>query len=399
MVERHAYQQARARVRDVVQAGGIRAVIEQEINSVIAHALNGALDGERDVLLGRAPYERQAGSVQRNGHRMIRVPGILGPLSLKRPLLRVGGYVSPLVDALKAAARTGVALLAVRGWLRGLSTRAVAGELSAATGARLSASTVSTLTKVLEPVAEAWATRPLPQGLQYLLLDALYLPVRRRAATATQALLVALGIGAGGTRHILGVWLGDREAEDSWSALLKDLLARGLDRAALRLVVSDDHKAIDAAVAKVLALRHQLCVVHRMRNIRYRVATKDRAAFLADFRAIFWAPGREAALTAAGRFQARWERAYPRAVALTLDRLERFLEFFSEPNELWPLLRSTNLIERVNREFRRRLDSAGAMQGEGEVLKLVWSLSVEQEKRWVTRRYWSSQHRVVVATA
>lgn len=399
MVERHAHGQARARVRQAVQAGTVRAVIETEINAVIAEALNGALDRERDALLGRAPYERLTDSPQRNGHRRVWVPGLLGPLGLKQPLLRIGSSISPLLRALRAGAHAGVGLLAARGWLRGLSTRAVAEELRAATGARLSPSTVSTLTNALAPVAEAWATRPIPGGIQYLLLDAFYLPVRRAAATARQAVLVALGFGADGSRRILGFALGDRESEDTWSGLLKDLLARGLKRDDLRLVVSDEHKAIEAAVATVLALRHQLCLVHRLRNVRYRVATKDRAGFLADFRAIFWAPSREAALTASGRFQVRWEGAYPKAVALTLAHLERGLEFFAEPKALWPLLRSTNLIERFIRESRRRLDSAGAMQGEGEVTKLFWSISVEQEKRWAKRRYWSSQHRVVVATA
>lgn len=399
MVERHAHGQARARVRQLVQAGTVRAVIESEINAVIAEALNGALEGERDGVLGRASYQRLVGSPQRNGHRFVSVPGLLGPLVLKQPLLRVGSSVSRLLGALRAAAHAGVGLLAVRGWLRGLSTRAVASELKAATGARLSASQVSTLTNALKPVAEAWAQRPITTTVDYLLLDAFYLPVRRSATTASQALLVALGIGRDGTRTILGFWLGDREAEATWGALLRDLLARGLNREALRLVVSDDHKAIDAAVAGVLSVRHQLCVVHRLRNVRYRVATTDRAAFLDDFRAIFWAPSRETALTAAGRLQARWERAYPKAVGLTLDRLERFLEFFTEAKTLWPLLRSTNLIERFIRESRRRLDSAGAMQGEGEVTKLFWSISVEQEKRWATRRYWSGQRRIVVARA
>jgi putative transposase len=140
-------------------------------------------------------------------------------------------------------------------------------------------------------------------------------------------------------------------------------------------------------------------VVHRLRNVRYRVAAADRTAFLADFRAIFWAPSREIALTAAGRLQARWEDRYPKAVTHTLDWLARFLEFFGEPKALWPLLRSTHLIERFIRESRRRLDSAGARQGEGEVTKLFWSIRVEPEKRWATRRYWSGQHRIVIATA
>jgi len=246
----------------------------------------------------------------------------------------------------------------------------------------MSHSTVTKLTNALEPVLREWETRPVPQGIVYLLLDAIYLPVRRPGFTSKQALLVALGVTAEGKRHMLGFLLGDRESEDSWKALVKDLLNRGLDRNALKLAVSDEHSGIELAVRDLLAVPHQLCVVHLLRNTRLRVAAPHRRLFLDNFRAIFWAKTREEALTAIGAMQGRWSAAYPKAVLLVMRRVEDHLHFMKEPEHFWTLLRTSNLIERFNLELRRRLRSAGTMHSELEVLKLVWAVSQAQEERW-----------------
>lgn len=191
---------------------------------------------------------------------------------------------------------------------------------------------------------------------------------------------------------MLGFLLGDRESDDSWSALVKDLLARGLDRSKIRLAISDDHKAISAARDKLLAVPHQVCVVHKMRNVRVRIAAKDQKAFLADFKKIFWAESREEAYKAIGQLQATWKGRYPKAVELTCADPDRFLRFLDEPRAIWSTLRSSNLIERFIRELRRRLRPAGAMQAEGEVWKLVWSVSNEHERRWETKRVHGAKH-------
>ena len=226
-----------------------------------------------------------------------------------------------------------------------------------------------------------------------MFLDALYLPVRRSGFTKKQALLVALGVDPEGRRHILGFLLGDRESKESWEALLKDLLDRGLDRQSLRLVISDEHKGIESAVASRLGIAHQLCVVHKLRNIKPRVASRDWKEFLGDLHEVYWARCREDAIRALGALQGRWERRYPKAVSLITHRFEEHIRFFDEPKRFWTLLRSTNLIERFNRELRRRLNPAGAMQSELEVLKLTWAVSQAQEKRW-SKRLWKSQPKV-----
>jgi transposase-like protein len=287
-----------------------------------------------------------------------------------------------LLEALKAGGQHLRDVLATRFGLRGASTQAVAEEIRAATGAKLSRSTVSTLSNALEPVIRAWETSPIPAGIRSFFLDALYLPVRRPEFTKTQALLLARGVDADNRRHVLGFVLEDRESKDSWASLIKDLLARGLDREALRMVVSDEHKGIESAVAELLGIAHQLCVVHLMRNVKHRVASPDWKAVLEDLHRVFWAASRQEAIRALGELGGRWGKRYPKAIGLVTRRVEDHIRFFDEPATVWTLLRCTTLIERFNRELRRRLDSAGAMHSELEVSKFVWSVAQAQQARW-----------------
>jgi len=382
LIERVAHRQVRNRVRMSLQPGTLNAIITQEVATVLTESLNAQLVIERDEALARAPYERSEGSRLRNGFKPTRLMGLWGEMWLRRPVLRSGGLRLPLLDALKSGGKHLRDLLAVRFWLRGASTRAVAEELRGAIGARMSASTVSTLSNALEPVIRDWEKSPIPAGIRYVFLDALYLPVRRPGFTKDQALLLALGVDGENRRHVLGYALGDRESKDSWSSLIKDLLARGLNREALRMVISDEHKGIESAVADLLGVAHQLCIVHLMRNVKSRVAAPDRKDFFDDLHSTFWAASREKAVLALGNLQGRWGTRYPKAVELVTRRFDDHVRFFEEPENLWILLRSSNLIERFNREMRRRLDSAGAMHSELEVGKFVWSVSQAQQTRW-----------------
>ena len=391
LIERTAHRQLRKRVRTALQPGTLNAVVASEISMMITDALNAQLKVERDQALGRDPYERSSESPKRNGFKLVSLPGLWGRLTLRRPVIRRGTIRLPLLDALKAAGQTLSEFLAVRFWLRGAATRAVAEELRDATGVKFSPSTISTLTNALEPTLHAWESRPVPPTIRYLFLDALFLPVRRPGFTRQQALLVALGVDDQDHRHVLGFLLGDRENQDSWEALIQDLLKRGLSVQALRLIISDEHKGIESAVARLLGVTHQLCIVHLLRNVKARVAAPNWKAVLAELRAIFWATTRDEAIRACGAFQARWQSRYPKAVEIVARRFDDHLHFFKEPEPLWTLLRSSNLIERFNRELRRRLRPAGAMHSELEVLKLVWAVSEAQQKRWNARRVWRTK--------
>jgi transposase-like protein len=379
----HAF--ARTKVRSAAQPGVVWNILESEMSVVLTDIVQKRLKEEQEALLNRVPYER-GGSVHRNGFKATSLKGLFARLRVKRPVLRRRTPPSPLLGTLRRAGRHVVELLASRFWLRGASTRAVAQELNQAFGTRLAPSDVSRFTNTLLPDIEAWMKRPIPSGIAYLFVDALYLPVRKPHFTAEQALLVAVGLTSKGQRHVLGFLLGDRESTESWSALFKDLLARGLNRQSLALVISDDHKAIRSSVDQTMGVPHQLCVVHKMRNVLARVSTRHRKDVYRDFVAIYWAASRQEAFQALGRFQATWSSIYPKATQMATAEAERFLVFQDQPQALWTTLRSTNLIERFIRELRRRLRPAGAMQSEPELFKLVWSVSVEQEKRWSRQR-------------
>jgi len=183
----------------------------------------------------------------------------------------------------------------------------------------------------------------------------------------------------------LGVRPGDKQHGGSGWGVGKDRLGRGVDRNARKLVVADEQSGIEQAVKELLNVPHQLCVVHLMRNCTARVAAPHRKLFLELFKNIFWAKTREAALTAAGTLQGRLGAAYPKAVGLVMRRLDDHLRFLDEPEAFWTLLMTSNLIERFNYELRRRLNSAGTMHSELEVLKLMWSISKAQEDRWAKR--------------
>lgn len=377
----------RSKIRQELDPGLILALAESEMHSALADALNESLLKEQTHGLGRNLHERsETQSLSRNGYKPFWLKGIFSSVLLQRPVLRGVTPPSGVIAALKRSGKNLLGILATRFWLRGTSTRAVAQELNAAFGTKLRSADVSVLTNKLLPEIHAWLNRPIPQVISYLFLDAIYLPVRISKFTAKQAILVALGVDSENKRHVLGFLLGDRESEDSWSALIQELKARGMDTSKLKLVISDDHKAIGVAVSKHLAVPHQLCVVHKMRNVRVRIAAPDQKAFLADFKKIFWADSRPEAYKAIGLLQATWGKRYPKAVELTVTDPERFLVFLDEPRPIWKTLRSSNLIERFNRELRRRLRPAGAMQAEGEVWKLVWSVSKEQERRWENKR-------------
>ncbi len=381
----------RNQVREVVQPGQLSQIFKQEINAIITQALNQQLEQERDMLLNRQPYQRKTDAVSRNGHKQTKVPGLFGLLFLQKPVVRKGTLNSPLLTALKTAGKHLADFLALQFWLKGSSTRATAKTVNEALGTKLSHTTISKISNALEPTLKLWEKSTLPKGIVYLFIDALYLPVKRPGFTSKQALFVALGMTDKGERHFLGYMLGDRESKDSWSSFIKQLLARELDQTILKLVISDEHKGVEAAVNDVLGVPIQLCVVHKMRNIRYRVAAPDRKDFMEDFKNIFWADSLLDAKQALGKLEGQWNKSYPKAVSLTLDRFDDFTRFFHEPEPFWTVLRSNNLTERFNAELRRRLRPAGTMHSELEVSKLVYAVSQAQEERWSKRKVYYHQ--------
>lgn len=385
ILEQHMHHVVRSKVRSCSQPGTLLNIMDHEMQMFITDVLQKKLRDEQDELLQRGPYERNGDGRQRNGCKPVRFKGLFRSFRVRRPVLRGKTPPSPIISLFQSLGKALMITIASRFWLRGASTRAVAEEINHIAGTKLSSSDISHFSDSVLPDVQEWCNRSVPKNIAYLFVDAIYLPAQKIEFTTDVALLGAIGMTPDGKRHVLGFLLGDRENTDSWSALLKDLLNRGLDRNTLRLVISDEHKAIVAAVEQTLGVTHQLCILHKMRNALVRVHGKHRKTFYADFKAAFWAETKDEALRALGRLEATWGRLYPKATAIACANPVAFLHFMDQPKPLWTILRSTNLIERFNRELRRRLNPAGAIHGENSLFKLVWSISIEQEKRWAKR--------------
>lgn len=385
-LEQQVHLLARKKVRSSVQPGTVWNVMENEMLAVLTDVLDQRLREEQQELLRRPRYRRGGDGRCRNGYKPLRLKGLFHSIVLRRPVLRGKTPPSALATMLSRVGHNLMAVVASRFWLRGTSTRAVAEELNETFGTKMSSCDVSHFTEKLLPDIEAWLHKPIDAPILYLFLDALYLPVRKPGFTSKQALLCAIAINQQGEKVVLGFLLGDRENADAWTALINDLLHRGMDRSQLQMVISDDHKAIVAAVEEKLAVPHQLCIIHKMRNTLPRVAARHRKEFYADFKAAFWAHSKHEALLALGALHQKWNRIYPKATQIACNKPQNFLRFMDQPQKIWTTLRSTNLIERFIRELRRRLRPAGTMHSEHELFKLVWSVSIQQEKRWLRRK-------------
>jgi len=390
----------RQRIRELVQPGSIDIIIDQEINSILADTLNKKLKEEQTAILQRDYYERSNNPLYRNGYKQFSIPGFAGKITLRRPVVRKGSLQLPFLHTLKKAGRFVINLLAIRFWTAGASTRATADAINDIFGSSISPSDISAASDCLEPAILAWEKRPIPADILYLFLDATYLPVCRHKLkhsdnpgfTKKQALLSAIGIDSSGKTYVLGFLLGDRENLDSWNAILELLLSKGLKKDSLRLVISDEHKAIIEAVSSKLQAPHQYCLIHKQRNVLLRIPYHDKKEVLKDFNAVYWADSKEISLLARGRFEAKWSARYPKATEIAFSNFHNFTMFFNEPKHCWKTLRSSNRLERFNKEIKRRVKPAGAIHSEKELSKILWAVSIRQEESWASRAAFKPKH-------
>jgi len=283
MIKSITFKLVRQKISDVLEPGHTQHIISSVINSMISKELDNMLQQQQAEIMERLAYERKNITVYRNGYKKTRVWGFGKKINLKRPVTRKGTMHFPLLTAFKAAGQYLASAIAGSVWLKGASTRATSETINNTFGIKMSPSDISAITNTLGPLIKQLENRPVPENISYLFLDAFYLPICRHKTssgnsgfTEKQAMLCAIGIDTEGITHVLGFMLGDRENNDSWGALIDDLLRRGLDRNNLKLVISDEHKAIISSVTNNLGISHQYCLFHKMKNVRLRVAAPNR---------------------------------------------------------------------------------------------------------------------------
>src|SRR6187200_278655 len=323
----------------------------------------------------------------RNGYRDRTWDTRAGSVELKIPKLRQGSYFPEFLEPRRTAEKALTAVIQ-EAYVQGISTRSVDDLVKAMGASGISKSQVSRLCEEIDERVNAFLARPIEGEWPYLWIDATYLKTREAGRIVSTAVILAIGVNTDGRREVLGVATGASEAEPFWKAFLRSLADRGLR--GVKLVVADDHKGLRAAAAKVFHASHQRCRVHWMRNALARVQPKQRPAVVALLKTIFAQETAEAAREQWAAVADALRERFPTLADLMDGSREYVLVYMSFPREHWAQIASTNPLERLNREIKRRADVVGIFPNDPAVIRLVGALMLEQNDEWaVTRRYMS----------
>lgn len=338
--------------------------------------------------------ERTQGRMnQRNGYRERDFETRMGTVSLAIPKLRQGSYFPSFLEPRKRWEKAFVSVVC-EAYIHGVSTRKVE-DLVEAMGAKgMSRTTVSRMVAELEEVVQEFRNRRIDIECPYLWLDATYIKVRQGGCIVNKATLLAYGVNAEGEREVLGVEVADGEMEDAWRSFLASLVQRGLR--GVKLVISDAHAGLKASLGVLNGAGWQRCRVHFMRNILTRVPKPAQGFVGAAVRQIFDVRN-STDLDYYGQACARLDETikllrpkYPAAAKVLEDGGLDALNYLNFPKAHHRQLHSTNLLERLNREIKRRVDVVGIFPNESSALRLVTMLIIEQNDEWqVGRRYFS----------
>jgi putative transposase len=351
------------------------------LRAVAEAVLQLLMEADVEGLIGAARHERTAErQTYRNGYRDRALDTRLGTLQLRIPKLRAGpSYFPPFLEPRKTSEKALVAVIQ-EAWIGGVSTRRV-DELAQAMGlAGLDKSRVSRLCKEIDERVTAFLERPLAGEWPYLWLDATYLKVREGGRIVSVAAIIAVAVDAEGRREIVGLHLGPSEAETFWTTFLKGLLRRGLK--GVKLVVSDAHEGLKGAIRRVLGATWQRCRVHWMRAALAHVPKGQQSVVAAALRQAFLqadqASARQVWRQVADQLRPRW----PRLAALMDESEHDVLAYLGFPAQHRAKLHSTNPLERLNKEVKRRADVVGIFPGEASIVRLIGAVLLEANDEW-----------------
>jgi putative transposase len=360
-----------ARVRE-----GVKAVLEEVLEEEMTHHLEA---GYREL----TPTRRG----ERNGHYLRNLLTSAGKIErLEVPRDREGEFVTELFERYKRM--TGdVEEAVLEMYLSGISVRKIASVTEALSKVRVGKDAVSRIARRLEEQQREWRERSLEEkGYPYLYLDATYLKVRWGASVTSMALLACVGVDEEGFREVLAVEVAGTEKGAAYTSLLRGLIDRGLS--GVRLVVSDDHEGIKAAVFSELAgAEWQRCTVHFERNILAHVPASSMAEVAQDLKAIFKVRREKTARALAEEFIELYSGRFPKAVSVFEAGIEEALTYLGYPGSHHAKLRTTNMLERLFKEVKRRTRVVGVFPNESSAATLATEIALRSSEEWALKRY------------
>lgn len=352
------------------------------LRELMRMALQEVLEAEMDETLGAQKGERTAERVgYRSGSYGRTLITRVGKLELRVPQDRQGRFSTELFERYQRSERALVATLAEM-YVQGVSTRKVKAITEELCGHAFSASSISAINKRLDESLKAFAERSLQEPFPYLILDARYEKVRQAGIVTSQAVLIAVGIDWDGRRQILAVEMANRESRSAWKDFLVSLKARGLR--GVELVVSDDHAGLVAAIGEVVPeAAWQRCYVHFLRNALDYLPRKHGDDCLAELRWLYERRDLAEVRADLAAWLTKWSPRYPRLTGWVEDNIDETLSFFRLPRQHHKHLKSTNMLERLNEEIRRRTYVVRIFPNAESCLRLVRALAVETHENWM----------------
>jgi putative transposase len=370
----------------------VREVLRDEHADVIRESVRAVaqelMEAEVSELIGAQRGERtEDRATHRNGYRPRRWDTRAGEIELRIPKIRQGSYFPSFLQPRKRSEQALVSVVQ-QAYVCGVSTRRV-DQLVESLGLRISKSEVSRIAGLLDDQVQAFRQRTLEGRYPYVFVDAKIEKVRDGGRVARKCVVIAHAVHETGRREIIGLDVGEAETEAFWTEFLRSLVARGL--VGVQLAISDAHPGLKAAIARVLGSSWQRCTVHFLRDLRGHCRKDQHDALGALIRQLFTAPDGIEARRRLTDAIAQLESRLPKIARLLEDAEDDVLAFYAFPAEHWPKLRSTNPLERFNREIGRRTDVVGIFPDDPALIRLVSMLAIEANDEWLVGRSYISQ--------
>jgi len=351
------------------------------------------MEAEISSQIGAGRSERSPDrTTHRNGYRERLWETRVGEIELAVPRKRSGEAYFPSFLEPRRPCEQAIVSVVMEAYVNGVSTRKVDRLVEQLGISSMSKDRVSALCRELDERVDAFRNRPLEGAFPYLWLDAKHLKVRDRGSVRSKALVIAYAVQETGNREVIGIDIGETETEAFWVQFLRDLVVRGLS--GVRLAISDEHQGLKAAIERVLACPWQRCTVHFVRNMHGHCRRDERGLVSAALREIFDAADAATARERCGSVLERFRATVPKVAELLEAAEEDLLAFYRFPQPHWPKLRSTNPLERVNREIGRRSDVVGIFPNDASAIRLAGALLIEQNdcvSGWAMSSAWATR--------
>lgn len=360
-------------------------MIRFDIKETVGQYLTAMMGAELTHFLGREPYARSQEDVNhRNGSydRNFTLKGI-GEVGVKVPRDRNGEFTTQVIPRSKQYEEEISRDLSLM-FLTGISTRSLSMISRRLIGRKISHTEISSANADLTEAVEKWRTRDISkESIKYLFVDGVNFRMRMHGSIELVPVLVAIGVTEQGHKLVLGMQSGDKETASSWREFFKDLKSRGLNTQTVTLGIMDGLPGLETVFKEEFSqAKVQRCTVHVDRNVLAKVPRKLKKTVAADLRSIFYAPSREAALGHFDLFKEKWGKDIPSAVSCLEKSIDSCLTFFNFPEDEWISLRTTNIIERLNKEFKRRTKPMEIVAGEHACYRLLAFISLKMELHW-----------------